>query len=90
MSRDAILASLGIELEEIYRDHPENLTERLSHVQRKLAEVRDELRLEHRGGGDVAMLNLVNQVLTVLHSAGYPSGAVDWQQLPRASDLLRG
>ena len=90
MSRDATLASLGTELEEIYRDHPENLAGRLSHVQRKLADVRDELRLEHRAGGDAAMLNLLNQVLTVLHSAAYPSGTVDWQQLPRASDLLRG
>ena len=91
MNRPASLAAASAALDGLYASRPANLAEQLSPVQQRLAAVRDDIRGElKRGSGDRALLVRVNQALTLLHSAAYPAGAVDWQHLAQAREVIQG
>jgi hypothetical protein len=91
MNRDEFLSAAAAALDALYASRPANLAERLSPVQQQIAAVRDDIRGElKRGSGDRALLERVNQALTLLHSAAYPAGAVDWQHLAQAREAIQG
>jgi hypothetical protein len=85
------LESLTLALEAIYRERPANLAGQLSPIQREVARIRDELRREqHRDDRSFILEDLgrLNQVLSLLHAAAYPVGALDWGSIQHARDLL--
>ena len=91
MNRPESLAAASATLDALYASRPTNLAEQLSPVQQQLAAVRDDIRGElKRGSGDRALLVRVNQALTLLHSAAYPAGAVDWQHLAQVREVIQG
>jgi hypothetical protein len=92
LSRSKTLVEMSARLTAIYDERPTNLSERLSPLQRELAQLRDELRRQFKGGLNNSVLEKlrqVNQALSLLHAAAYPAGATDWQTLHQASALLR-
>jgi hypothetical protein len=91
MNRLESLAAACAALDALYAGRPTNLAEQLSPVQQQLTAVRDDIRGElKRGSGDRALLVRVNQSLSLLHSAAYPAGGIDWQHLAKARDVIQG
>ena len=91
MNRPESLSAVSETLDALCASRPTNLAEQLSPVQQQLAAVRDDIRSElKRGRGDRALLRRVNQALSLLHSAAYPTGAVDWQHLAQAREVIQG
>ena len=91
MNRPESLSAACAALDALYARRPTNLAEQLSPVQQQLTAVRDDIRGElKRGSDDRALLVRVNQSLSLLHSAAYPAGAVDWQHLAQARDVIQG
>jgi len=83
---------MSARLTAIYDERPTNLAERLSPLQRELAQLRDERRRQLKGGLNDSVLEelrQVNQALSLLHAAAYPVGATDWQALYQTSALLQ-
>ena len=92
MSPSRTLVEMSARLTAIYDERPTNLSERLSPLQRELAQLRDELRRQLKDGLNNSVLEElrhVNQALSLLHAAAYPVGATDWQSLHQTSALLQ-
>jgi hypothetical protein len=90
MNRPESLAAASAALDALYASRPSNLAEQLSPIQQQLAALRDDIRGElEPGSGDRSLLGRVNQALSLLHSAAYPSGAIDWQDLAQARNVIQ-
>jgi hypothetical protein len=86
------LVEMSARLTAIYDERPTNLAERLSPLQRELAQLRDARRRQLKGGLNNSVLEelrQVNQALSLLHAAAYPVGAIDWQTIYQTSALLK-
>jgi hypothetical protein len=90
VNRAETLATASAALETLYTSRPSNLAEQLTPIQQQLTAVRDDIRRERqRGEGDSSLLGPINQAVSLLHAAAYRAGAVDWQYLEQARDLIK-